>query len=436
MRPGARIRAAAEVLDEILHRHRPASVALADWGKASRFAGSGDRAAVGNLVYDALRRKHSIAARMGSDTSRALVLGAAGAALALPPEGIAAAADGSPHALEPLSVDEAAGLTRPVPDNAPDWVRGDFAEWLTPSLGRVFTSRVAEEGAALAQRAPVDLRVNTLKATRDKVLKVLAAGKPAATGLSAVGVRLPPPEGAGRQPNVEAEPAHGKGWYEVQDEGSQIAALLAGATPRVQVLDLCAGAGGKTLAMAAAMQNTGQIYAFDRDKLRLRPIFERLKRAGVRNVQVLQPGDTAAIEALGPRFDVVLIDAPCTGSGVWRRRPDSKWRLKPQDVLDRQAEQKALLVLAAPLVKPGGRLVFVSCSILPEEGEDQIAAFVGSHASFVPVATKEAWVLAGLPGAAPPSANGRSDSLLLTPARHGTDGFFIAVLQQTGTAGV
>lgn len=433
MRPGARIRSAIEVLDDVLDRHRPASVALADWGKSSRFAGSGDRAAVGNLVYDALRRKLSIAARMQSDTSRALVLGAAGHALALAPEAIAAAADGSAHAIEPLSAEELAGLSRPVPEDAPDWVRGDFAEWLSPSLSRVFAGRSAKEGAALAQRAPVDLRVNTLKATRDRVLKAVTAGKPAATALSAVGVRLRAPEGPGRHPNVEAEPAHGKGWYEVQDEGSQIAALLAGATPRSQVLDLCAGAGGKTLAMAATMENTGQLYAFDRDKVRLRPIFERLKRAGVRNAQVLQPGDAAALEALGPRFDVVLIDAPCTGSGVWRRRPDSKWRLKPQDVPERQAEQKALLDLGASLVKPGGRLAFVTCSILPEEGEDQIAAFLASRSTFVPVPTETAWRDAGLPGEAPASANGRSDSLLLTPACHDTDGFFIALLSRTGT---
>jgi 16S rRNA (cytosine967-C5)-methyltransferase len=435
MRPGARIRSAIEVLDDVLHRHRPASVALADWGKSSRFAGSGDRAAVGNLVYDALRRKQSIAARMQSTSSRALILGASGRALAMAPAAISAAADGSAHALEPLSAEELSGVSRPVPEDAPDWVRGDFAEWLAPSLNRVFAGRAAEEGAALAQRAPVDLRVNTLRATRDKVLKALAAAKPAATVLSPVGVRLRAAEGPGRQPNVEAEPAHGKGWYEVQDEGSQIAALLARAVPRSQVLDLCAGAGGKTLAMAATMENTGQLHAFDRDKSRLRPIFERLKRAGVRNAQVLQPGDTAALDMLGPRFDVVLIDAPCTGSGVWRRRPDSKWRLKPQDVPERQAEQKALLHLAAPLVKPGGRLVYVTCSILPEEGEDQIASFLATCDAFRPVPIEAAWRDAGLPGTAPSSANDRSDSLLLTPSRHETDGFFIAVLRRTGTGG-
>src|SRR5690606_9985236 len=130
----------------------------------------------------------------------------------------------------------------------------------------------------------------------------------------------------GRTPNVEAESGHGKGWYEVQDEGSQIAALMAGAGPRKQVLDLAAGGGGKTLAFAAAMRNTGQVYAYDDDPHRLRPIFERLKRAGVRNAQVMAAGDTAALAALGPRFDVVFVDAPCTGTGAWRRRPDAKWR--------------------------------------------------------------------------------------------------------------
>src|SRR6185312_16210506 len=191
----------------------------------------------------------------------------------------------SPHALEALSETELAGLSGPVPADAPASVRGDYPDWLEPSLASAFGGGAAEEGAALARRAPVDLRVNTLKADRDKVLKALARFGPVATPLSPVGVRLPAPDGPGRQPNVEAELGHGRGWYEVQDEGSQIAALMACAAPREQVLDICAGAGGKTLALAAAMRNTGQIYAYDGDSLRLRPIFERLKRAGVRNAQ-------------------------------------------------------------------------------------------------------------------------------------------------------
>jgi 16S rRNA (cytosine967-C5)-methyltransferase len=243
-----------------------------------------------------------------------------------------------------------------------------------------------------------------------------------------VGVRIPAPESSGRSPAVESEAAHGKGWFEVQDEGSQVAALLAGASPRQQVLDLCAGSGGKTLALAAQMQNTGQIYAYDADKRQLRPIFERMKRAGVRNVQTLTAGDEAALTALGPRFDVVLVDAPCTGSGTWRRKPDAKWRLKPSNIPERQAEQATVLDLGAGLVKPGGRLVYVTCSVLPEENSDQVVAFLARHADFALVPYAEAWRERFAPIEPPRSADGREDTLQLTPASHGTDGFFIALL--------
>ena len=429
MRPGAHIKAAIEVLEDVLKRHRPVGSALADWGKSHRFAGSGDRATIGNLVYDALRRRRSLAAQMDADTTRAIALAAAPHALGLSPAAVIASADGSPHAVEPLSEAEQTALARAVPADAPVSVRGDFPDWLEPSLARAFGSAAAEEGAELARRAPVDLRVNTLKADRDKVLKALARYAPEPTPLSPVGVRLPAPDGPGRQPNVEAEIGHGRGWYEVQDEGSQIAALMAAAGPRQQVLDICAGAGGKTLAFAAAMRNTGQIYAYDDDAARLRPIFERLKRAGARNAQVLQPGDAAAVTALGPRFDLVFVDAPCTGSGAWRRRPDAKWRLKPANLAQRQVEQRAILDAAAPMVKPGGRLVYATCSVLPEENGDQVAWFLANHPGFATLPWREAWT-AGVGSDPPASADGSDESLLLTPARHGTDGFFIAVLRR------
>ena len=294
---------------------------------------------------------------------------------------------------------------------------------------RAFGGAAAEEGAALARRAPVDLRVNTLKADREKVLKALARFAAGPTPLSPIGVRLPAPEGPGRHPNVEAETGHGRGWYEVQDEGSQVAALMAGAGPRQQVLDICAGAGGKTLAFAALMRNTGQLYAYDDDAVRLRPIFERLKRAGVRNAQVLAAGDGAALTALGPRFDLVFVDAPCTGSGAWRRRPDAKWRVRPANLVQRQEQQRALLDRGASLTKPGGRLVYATCSVLPEENGDQVAAFLERHAEFTLLPWREAWA-AGVGGDAPSSADGSDATLLLTPAHHGTDGFFIAVLRR------
>ncbi len=429
MRPGGRLKAAIEVLDEIFHRHRPAALALSEWGKAHRFAGSGDRAAIGNLVYDVLRRRQSLAAQMGHDTTRALVLAAAPRALGLWPDDIVAAADGSEHAPSPLTPDEKEGLTRDLPADTPLHIQADIPEWLAPSFARAFGDKAASEGQALAQRAPVDLRVNALKADRDKALKALARFNAGPTPMSPVGVRIPPPEGSGRTPNVEAETGHGKGWWEVQDEASQLAALLAGAGPRQQVLDLCAGAGGKTLAIAAGMQNTGQIYAYDRDKIQLRPIFERLKRAGSRNVQVLMAGDEKALRELGPRFDVVFVDAPCTGSGVWRRRPDAKWRVKPQNLADRLKDQRDVLDLGATLVKPGGRIVYVTCSVLPEENRDQIAAFLESHPDFAIIPYRDRW-RAVFDAEPPTSADGSDDTLLLTPARHSTDGFFVAQLER------
>ena len=243
-------------------------------------------------------------------------------------------------------------------------------------------------------------------------------------------MRVPAPEGAGKAPHLEAETAHGKGWFEVQDEGSQIAALLAGAGPRMQVLDLCAGAGGKTLALAAGMQNTGQIYAYDADKKQLRPIFERLKRAGVRNVQVMEAGDEAALTALGPRFDLVLVDAPCTGSGTWRRKPDAKWRVKPaehsraagragarprprrqHDEARRRAGLRDVLGAAGGKRRPG-------------RGVPRAATVTSPSSRLRPPWAER------IGGEPPRSADGREDTLQLTPAQHATDGFFVALMRR------
>jgi len=429
MKTGARLAAAVEVLDDILKRYRAAADALSDWGRAHRFAGSGDRAAIGTLVYDSLRRRQSIATRMGSGDARALVLGAAGEAFGLDAEALVAAADGSQHAIAPLSDDERAAIGRALPPDAPPEIAGDIPVWLVPSFERAFGENATAEGAALAGRAPVDLRVNTLKADRDKVLKALIVFDAEPTRWSPIGVRIPAPVGLGRAPHVEAEAAHGKGWFEVQDEGSQIAALMTGVDPRMQVLDLCAGSGGKTLALSALMRNTGQIYAWDADKRQLRPIFERLKRAGARNVQVIDGGDRDALRALGPRFDVVLVDASCTGTGTWRRRPDAKWRLKPANLAERRKEQVLALDMAVEFVKPGGRIVYVTCSVLPEENGDQVTALLERQPDFTAVPFADSWRHFS-EMQAPASADRSNSHLLLTPRQHGTDGFFIATLKR------
>lgn len=428
MRPGARISAAIEVLGEVIERHRPVSVALADWGKAHRFAGSGDRAAIGNLVYDALRRRASLAFAMGTDKPRAIAIGAAPDALGIGPHAVIAMCTGEDHAPTPLDERETEGLLAP-PGGAPPHIAADVPEWLWPEFEAQFGERAVAEGQALAKRAPADLRVNTLKATRERVMKSLASFAPEPTSFSPLGVRIAAPTGPARTPNLQAEAAFQAGWFEVQDEGSQLAALLSGADPRLQVLDLCAGGGGKTLAMSAAMQNTGQIYAYDDDRERLKAIFERIKRAATRNVQVLRARDKEALAALGDRFDVVLVDAPCTGTGVWRRRPEAKWRLKEANLEARVAEQVSVLDTGAGHVKPGGRLVYVTCSLLRRENTAQVRAFVERHKDFRVIPYGEVWRNT-LKGEPPNSADGSTDTLLLTPASHGTDGFFIAIMER------
>ncbi|WP_088342893.1 MULTISPECIES: RsmB/NOP family class I SAM-dependent RNA methyltransferase [Rhodomicrobium] len=432
MRLAGRISAAIDVLADSFERHRPASMALADWGRAHRFAGSGDRSAIGTLVYDALRKRASLGWRMGDDSPRGLVLGALRHVWGLPAEEIAALCDGSEHAPAALSDAERDRLSADAEaaGDMPGWIAADVPEWLFPEFEAAFGANAVAEGQGLAERAPIDLRANTLKADRPRVLKALEKYRPAATPISPLGIRIAAPGSQEKNPNVEAEAAHGKGWFEVQDEASQIAVALSGAGPRLQVLDLCAGSGGKTLGMAALMQNTGQIHAFDSDKLRLRPIFERLKRAGARNVQVIPAGEEAALDALTGRMDVVFADAPCSGSGVWRRRPDAKWRLTPEALALRIEEQRRVLERAAPLVRPGGRLVYATCSVIAAENGAQTRWFLEHFPEFAERAWTEVWKDSPLPSPPPAVAGNSGAALQLTPASHGTDGFYISVLER------
>jgi 16S rRNA (cytosine967-C5)-methyltransferase len=428
MRPGGRAAAAIEVLQAVLERHQPAGQALKDWARDHRFAGSADRSAIGNLVYDALRRRNSLTSRMGSDDARVMILAAAHESWQMKEDEDAfAAAMAEEHGPGALSPDErrrlAAGFD---PLGLPLDIAGDIPQWLVPSFTRAFGGRAAVEAAALAMRAPIDLRANTLKAPPGKVLKTLAKFGAVPGPLSPLSIRIPAPHGNERAPNVEAEAGYQRGWFEVQDAGSQVAALLVGAQAEMQVLDLCAGGGGKTLAMAAAMQNRGQIFAHDRDRQRLKPIHERLQRASVRNTQVIPADEPERLAGLAGRFDRVLIDAPCSGSGAWRRKPDAKWRLSDRQLDLRIGEQRALLDQGAGFVKPGGRLVYVTCSLLPEENEDQLAGFLARRPDFIRCDIAAVW-RETIGTEAPGDAVG-DGSVTLTPARDGTDGFFVGVL--------
>jgi len=436
MTPGARLAAAIDVLADIGGRRRPAADALKDWGLAHRFAGSGDRAAIAGLVYDALRRKSSSAFLMGEDTPRAVVLGMLALERRLDATAIARLVEDGRHAPGALHAEERARLERASLDGAPPWVAGDYPEWLDPQLARVFGEERAAEAAALASRAPLDLRVNPLKGERDAVAQALAHLQPSPTRWSPWGLRIALPADA-KNPAVHAEPAFIKGLIEVQDEGSQIAALCAGAKPGEQVIDLCAGAGGKTLALAAAMAGRGQIYATDSDKRRLAPIHTRIERAGAHNIQVRtpkSPSDPAgALADLAGRADLVLIDAPCTGTGAWRRNPDAKWRVRPGALATRRKEQAATLDAAAALVKPGGRIAYVTCSVLAEENGDQVREFLTRHPQFAVVAPAEVANALGERAFLFRRAVLMSDEgLLMTPRRADTDGFFVSVMRASG----
>jgi 16S rRNA (cytosine967-C5)-methyltransferase len=423
--PG-RLSAAIEVLADIDSRHRPVAEALKAWGLNNRFAGAGDRAAIGNIVYDALRKRASHGYAMGSDTPRALVLAVAVFDWGQTPEELNDLFAADTHAPEVLSADEVQRLSRLDPlEDAPEHVRADFPEWALPSLKESLGAFWREEGRAMAGRPALDLRVNTLKADRERVLKSLERVHAVAAEISPVGVRVPSGERDSRTPNVQADEGYLKGWFEVQDLGSQIVALLAGAKAGEQVLDLCAGAGGKTLAMAAAMRNSGQIFAHDSDRHRLAPIYDRLKRNGVRNVQVRAPGAGVLDDLIG-KMDRVVLDAPCTGSGTWRRQPHAKWKLTPEQVAQRVGEQKAILGEGARFVKPGGTLVYITCSVLHEENGGQIASFRVAHPEFGAVDLAPALATMGATDRVHAGENG----VLLTPLKTGTDGFFISVLRK------
>jgi 16S rRNA (cytosine967-C5)-methyltransferase len=433
MTPSARLSAAIEVVAEIETRRQPATDALKDWGLSHRFAGSGDRAAIAGLVYDALRRKSSAAWLMGETTPRATLLGMLRRERGLDAQAIAALCNGSRHAPSPLTQEETAALAADALTGAPAYVQGDYPEWLDSQFQRVFGDERAAECAALASRAPLDLRVNTLAAERDEALAKLQHLDAAPTRWSPIGIRIRLAAEA-KSPAIHAEPIFLKGQIEIQDEGSQLAALLADAKPGEQVVDLCAGAGGKTLALAAAMENRGQIYASDLDKRRLAPIHARLSRAGARNVQVRTPTGRGAGDVLADlagRADLVMIDAPCTGTGAWRRNPDAKWRIRPGALAERRNEQQAVLERAASLARPGGRVAYVTCSVLPEENNDQVGAFVAGHPDFsVEKPAEVAKVLGERAYLFARAALISDQGLLMTPLRTDTDGFFVSVLRR------
>ncbi|MEO6247014.1 MAG: RsmB/NOP family class I SAM-dependent RNA methyltransferase [Sphingomicrobium sp.] len=396
MTPSARVQAGIEILDEVMISARddgpPADAIVAAYFKTRRYAGSKDRRAVRELVYRAIRRSGEI-----PDCGRSAMLG-----LSADDREILENFTGPPHGPEPVVKGEKrtpASLIRP-------WIEAE----LSPLV-------IRSEWPALVQRAPLDIRVNSARTTRDVISDAFPGAKP--TPLSPWGLRLPP------DTRVDQSGELAQGLIEVQDEGSQLIALACAPKPGMRIIDLCAGAGGKALALAAATGNGAEIIACDTNRPRLSKLPQRADRAGATIATRLldAPREAEALVALHASADIVLVDAPCSGSGTWRRSPEGRWRLTPERLARVCALQARVLDLAAPLVKPGGALVYAVCSLFGREGADQIGTFLGRHSGWT---VQDAFEGIG-------RSFGRADGpgLLLTPGHDGTDGFFIARLRRS-----
>jgi 16S rRNA (cytosine967-C5)-methyltransferase len=435
VRDGGKIQAAIEVLRDVLERRTPVKEAVRDWGKRSRFAGSRDRAWISGLVVDALRRKNSIEHSMGSTGPRALAIGALKHAWGWDVRKIEEAFKDE-HAPAAMSPKEREGVLLAPDPAAPEHVRGDYPEWLGPHMKRVFGPDAVAEGMAMALRAPIDLRVNTLKADAEKAGRALESVKARQMPELKNGFRITAPDAIERGEAVEAIPAYSKGWVEVQDMGSQIAAAASCAKPGEQVLDYCAGGGGKTIAMAAMMENKGQIFSHDIDGRRLSALIPRIDRAGIRNVQLRHPKENASLDDLVDKMDLVMIDAPCTGVGTWRRKPDAKWRVQPNALQKRIEDQAMILRQACNYVRPGGRLVYVTCSFLMEENEDQVASFLADRDDFIMEDAAETAIRSSQLTDAGAKLLRKlklpNGAVRLTPRTAGSDGFFMAVMRRAG----
>jgi 16S rRNA (cytosine967-C5)-methyltransferase len=419
MIPAARLQAAIEILEGLEGTALPADRYVRDWFRRRRYAGSKDRAAVVERVFDVLRHHNSFAWRMGSETPRALVMGSLlhGGET---PDSIRALFSGEGYGPPPLGEAEIRALNSPPAGEPPLHAQGEYPQWLEPELRRAFGERLLDEMRALQSRAPIDLRVNTLKANSADVLHELRAegydANPTCT--SPFAIRIP----AGAS-GLEKTELFASGAFELQDEASQIAALLVTVRPGMRVLDLAAGAGGKSLAIAAQMMNEGEIVASDIDERRLVQIVQRAERAGI---TIILPRPSIRGGEGNELFDSVLVDAPCSGTGTWRRQPELRWRLTPERLETLKKTQAWLLEDGARHTKPGGRLIYATCSFLPCENEDQIAAFLERHPDFAIFPARDVWRESAGTGAPP----GMEQFFRATPLTAGSDGFFTAVLER------
>ncbi|MDI7774654.1 RsmB/NOP family class I SAM-dependent RNA methyltransferase [Asticcacaulis sp. EMRT-3] len=435
MTPAARLQAAAEILDQLVVTRATAETVLKAWGQGHRYAGSKDRRAIADRVYRCLRARQRLIWAMQADErhpGRALVLGSLALIDGLPLAEIDALFSGQGYGPPPLSAQERQRLAAGEGD-APDWVKSGLPEFVVARFQRQFGDDWAAEATELmAPRAPIDLRVNGSRTTRTAMLDYLreAGLSPEPTPFSAFGIRLP----AEPPPNLVKLDAYQNGLIEIQDEGSQLAAFIAGTglLPGAQkVVDFCAGGGGKTLALTQMMAGEGEIWACDVVEKRLRAIEPRLARAqaSAHFIHFSDPEDEALLTPLADA-DLVLVDAPCSGSGTWRRHPEEAHRLTEDEVRRLHLLQVQILGRAARCVKPGGRLVYVTCSVLDDENAESAEAFEAAHAEFQPLSVESLLKAGAGLSFDSTNLNTAGHRLSLSPYKTRTDGFFLAAWER------
>lgn len=431
MQDGGRISAAIEVLADVISTRNSVKGAVRNWGRNARYAGSKDRAWISGLVLESLRRKNSASWIMNSDSPRSIVLGTLRIAWNWSVFDIEDAFDATYAPFQKLTENEKHILERKTIEEAPVHIQGDYPAWLSENISRVFETEEVAECQALAQRADVGLRINTLKISSEDFSRKFGKTSGVASLLLTNAYRIPATAPTTKGTSLDRIPAYSKGFVEVQDEGSQISVCSVNAKPGEKVLDYCAGAGGKTLALAAMMSDTGSIYAHDRNPRRLSMMLPRLKKSGAKTIELITRGELQSKEG---EFDCVLADVPCTGTGTWRRKPESKWLLTKTALKKRIAEQNQIIRSSSKYVKPGGRLIYITCSFLKEEAEDRIKEFLSSHSEFTYIdAAKEATSSGQLTEhGAKLVLRSKTEfgGVRLTPRRANTDGFFFVVLKK------
>ena len=427
MTPAARVQAAIELLDEVLDTNRPADGVLSAYFRNRRYIGAGDRRSISEQIWRILRHRARLTWALGTDhpSGRLFVAANMVRGEGKTVDAVAGLYSGAKNGPSPLVAHEKPMVERVTArddSNMPREVKFELPWWLLQKFDAAFGADADPELAALNVEAALDLRVNALKSTRPAMMALLKEEDhtPQETPLSPLGIRLAARISLGDHKGFK------DGLFEVQDEASQLCAQLVDAKPGVAVMDLCAGAGGKTLAIAGTMGNKGRLIACDVSVGRLERSKLRLRRAGVHNATLRILEDTDKwIKRQAGSFDRVLVDAPCTGTGAWRRNPDARWHLTPENLVSLAATQTQVLEQGACLVKLGGRLIYSTCSLLPEENQERIAAFLAAHPSFKVLPVTDVWpqvLTAPCPATGP--------YLTLSPHRTGTDGFFVAILER------